>query len=462
MNTRFAAIAGTLLVGISLFVTSLISQNLTNSALTTTSQAAGTSCALSATCSNCPDGTCGGADQVSCADGKKLNINCNYIDESGNPVVVTAPTDIQPPISACLFANVCSGRAGAIKAGYNIRGFDASNYRKWCKSFCDGTSTVSPSVNPSLTLSPSVAPSIAPGQGCPLPLIPGGNVCTPSSSGRDCCAAGHYCHEQFKICVNASQISPTPGSRPVCLMPEDPQRNGTKFGCNNPGFPNGNPCCDGRKCRVSRVNNPGDDETYDIECEDTITPSVTPIPTIAAGACSDSCLPSKGCRSGQGTCGNVDDPTKPPSEEFCSRNPGKCKCIINKACTPGSTDNDCWCLDVNNCPGIGANGPKGARCGKVCDPDDPTDCFEYPQCKPGLKCDLYPDEEFGRCKNGYCPTPTPKATPPWFYNAPRESTQTIQLRREAEIQSLLRENPNFTREMLLNLPYGVRVDLGIN
>ncbi len=446
MDTRFSVIAGTLLVGLSLFVTSLISQNLGSSTVNQT-QAANTQCRLKTSCDSCTSEECRTANN--CSFYSSLTVWCEYFDEAGALQKAGAPASMlpTPPPGAggCLIRNRCNSLRTEI-----LYTSSYGSLQQWCQGYCNGTATP-PTATPTTVPGENPPPPVqsTPAANCPV-RVDGGLRCEPNN---DCCKDGFFCKAgDPSVCTSLTVITPTPGPRCLPLG----IRRGTVNGCNNPGFPNGNPCCAPNKCRVVGITNPGEDfETIDISCDGpTATP--TPTPTIAAGACGDGCSPSSPCRSGQGTCKNTDNPGQPIDAEFCARNPGKCKCVRNEACTPGSPD-ECWCLNINSCPGIGGNERK--LCGKVCDDEG---CFSFPVCPDGLKCALYPGETFGRCSNQFCPNPTATPTPPYLLRNPGESARTIQLRRDQAIQNLLREYPGLDQNDINQFPYSARVDFGLN
>lgn len=96
MNTRLAVIAGTLLVGVSLFVTSMISNNLNNNTLTTSSSAQEVSCKISGTVRqrNNGDGTrCFfyfGTCQKSGEANRPIRTNCYSTREEAQAAAQTA------------------------------------------------------------------------------------------------------------------------------------------------------------------------------------------------------------------------------------------------------------------------------------------------------------------------------------------------------------------------------------
>jgi hypothetical protein len=429
MNTRFAAIAGTLLVGLSLFVTTLITNNLNNSTLSTSSLAAGRSgtCKAFATCEKCAP-TCTGSQCTK----KITQVGCKYIDENGQEVIVPVPSDMPLPTQqytgdgnpyACIQPNSCSVYAARL----------TSKFQNWCEGFCNGTRRA-----PQNTSTPSPTQSAT--QPYCTSTVPAGARCDGLGV---CCASGSFCIDlgaPGKYCLG---ISPTPGAF-QCL---NGSFKGSKYGCNNPNVPGGNPCCAPRVCKVS-AEYPGPPKSYDIDCVlPTLTP--TPSPTPRVGSCFDSCSGNTPGQCVEGSCRSLGDPSNPNPD---CRTKGDCKCIRNDTCKDDKSK-DCLCFDPQSCPNLDEGDFDLCGCWRR---DATGKCLNPAgECKAPLECSE--KVGVGYCTSKYCVTPTPTPDSPWFKN-PVDSERS----QEVRIERILRANPNVTRQQLESLPNQYRRNLGLD
>ncbi len=407
MNTRFAAIAGTLLVGLSLFVTSLVTEGLQNS----TSRFGNAQ-------------TCGVSEGTFDLGGASWNPrgNCyRYYGSNGSPGINATCSDgrrFQPSASRDIIRWVQSNYGGTC--------FSAERWAQIAQAWCCGvSSTLTPTNSPPGALTSTPLPTQQPtpeaGAGCPRRPV-GGQSCVGI---EQCCADGHFCQDLgqgTKRCIPLSEITPTPGGPPRCLPTGD--RNGTSFGCSNPAFPGGNPCCAPNSCSVRATReiddpeNPGKKKTvYDITCN-AATPTLTLTPTPMSGVCGDRCLPGQ---CAEGSCRNVANPSDPNPDCRTS----ECKCMVNTDCTDGSKA--CICLNKAHCR---PTDPKDLLCGKQCFtlPGIGEVCTEdYGGCPPHFTCST-DGKTIGQCSNPYCPLPTPRPTDPYLLGKPGDDN----MRREVE------------------------------
>lgn len=362
MNTRFAAIAGTLLVGISLFVTSLISQNLTNSALTSSSEAQEVSCSIRGT-----------VRQRNLGDGTRCFFYYGTCRKDG----------VGTPIRTNCYGSREEAQAAA-------------------QTTCCGEGSA-----PSAT--PIPTSTTAPGQPSPTP-IPGSCNGTGEYPGKACGEDGFTCCPGL-FCTNGENGGPAKcGPKPT-----------TPY-CDPQGFYEGKTCaqlnCCSKKCDVVT------DGVYCGKIP-TAAPSPTPTIRLDLNSCyNERCKFQNGnptCSNGR-TCVVIGAGAQPPTEEVCDLG-ANCRCVLNVKCAlpggyePGNKEKEsCWCLNPGKCVPVDGNWEDYSCLNDVkCKLIDPTfKCI-------GAGTDPSGRPIFGTCGNDYCPdpTPTPTAVPrPGFISQP--------------------------------------------
>jgi len=398
MNTRFAAIAGTLLVGISLFVTALISSNLKQT--TSFSSNAQTSCTVSTfNLGNASYDPAKGCYRYWSYDGPGISAACS----DGRAFKPSNAT-----IRAWIIRN------------YGDTCFTEAKWKEiaqaWCCANTTPTNTLTPSTGPN---APSLTPINVPG-------------CQPEKGphwGKKCGVDGFTCCGGLdcKNTDNGAECIPVP----------------TKAPCDT-GFISGKTCAQVKCCLSEPKCQDLQGNAY-CPIPPTVVPSSTPTPTASLSGCyNERCNfdPSGNptCSGGR-TCVVIGSPSQKPNPDICSgRN--DCRCVVNTKCElnifippgqPGYNDAEaCWCLDPNKCL------PENRV---TCELNKPNQCPDHMSCKqvcfPNSNPDLPPTcFSFGVCHSDFCPKPseTPGGNP---LNQLRDELQ----RNPALEQDIIRRSP---------------------
>lgn len=376
MNTRFAAIAGTLLVGLSLFVTSLISQNLNNAALTTSSEAQ-TSCSAT----------------VSPVSGQKSRRPCD--PSKGDVCTDPAGNAIRFVDCWWKFDVQCSNgnkkRIGPrCMSVAEAQAYVAANIESICSCTPAGSTSTPPPAGSTNT--PPVGNTNTPIPTTDLTQYPRQITNTPAPTRSACSEPGYACSATQPCCGGAAcqggicaVVTPTPcietGGGPV------PGR------CAPAGTIR---CCQTTPPALCFESEFGGQ--WYARCD---VPPASPTPQNTPKPFGSACFYEK-CTSNGAPCGREGESCYPVNGAGGSANCADplvdCRCVKNKLCAVFNSSDpraeECWCLDTEYCPKDGGNVPCSLRRAR----EGNDDCKRF---SPHLTCK--DQGGFGVCDSDFCP-----------------------------------------------------------
>lgn len=381
MNTRFAAIAGTLLVGLSLFVTSIVTNNINNNSLTTSSEAQ----TVPADVPACTDNnamkryirsaigedtmnTCGQRRFYYCEDNSKHSKQLICSDGRLMP---------RDPSGQCQCRTIDEW---------------VNRYKQFC---CSGaTATTMPPTSAPTSSTPPPGDPITP----PVTTPPVGEACTKAQP-------GFFCEKDSDCCQTGK-----PGESVVCL-----------------GF-----FGKSKTCTKLELIPPGNLIPLPTKAAPTLSPTAIPRPTdyLRSGSkCLKRCSADSDCSpngSPKYTCKDIS-----LRDRDCSDLRSNCRCVIDdnyKECNLDESDTlkltDCLCLDRNFCK----DDSKRVGCSSAQSCPDTYACKPLPGIgmipgNPPVDCSVNPEECCRRSpascfcyNNTYCP----KAPKPYDNSLTRE------------------------------------------